>query len=290
MKILTHAAQCHGTGTPVGDPIETQAVGRVFGKDNDGGIYIGSIKGNVGHTEAASGIVGIIKAMMALKHQVIPPHINFNNPNPRIPFAEFQLKVPLELTPFPPGRAQRISVNSFGVGGSNAHVIVEAYHGKSEPENGNVLEDRRHKPELLLFSASTQLSLERNMDAYHEYARGHLDLVPDIAHTLARRRETLQHRAFSVVECNPGGELAFNIVGKSEYGRVPAQAPDITMIFTGQGAQWAQMGSHLILRDERFKADLGQMNTILQSLKHPPSWNVLGKQETRSWNVCCLGF
>lgn len=115
----TGFVECHGTGTATGDPIETTAVGNIFGER---GVYIGSVKPNIGHAEGASGINSLIKAVLALEHKTIPPNIKFNNPNPKIPFAEKKLTVPLEATPWPKDRAERISVNSFGIGGTNAHV------------------------------------------------------------------------------------------------------------------------------------------------------------------------
>lgn len=105
--------ECHGTGTPVGDPLETSAVARVFGGPK--GIYIGSIKTNVGHSEASSGISSIIKSILALENKTIPPNLHFSRPNPKIPFKEANLRVATEPMPWP-AAAERISVNSFGIG------------------------------------------------------------------------------------------------------------------------------------------------------------------------------
>ena len=119
----TAMVECHGTGTPTGDPIEAKAVARVFGEK---GVYIGSVKPNLGHTEGASGLVSLMKMVMALEHRTIPPNILFTTPNPNIPFEAAKLTVPLEPTPWPQDRLERISLNSFGVGGANAHVILES--------------------------------------------------------------------------------------------------------------------------------------------------------------------
>lgn len=100
-----------------GDPIEANAVARVFG---DVGVHIGSVKPNLGHSEGASGLTSLIKAVMALENRTIPPNIKFNSPNPAIPFKERKLTVPLEPTPWPAGRHERASVNSFGIGGTNS--------------------------------------------------------------------------------------------------------------------------------------------------------------------------
>jgi acyl transferase domain-containing protein len=115
----TGFVECHGTGTATGDPIEARAIGNIFGER---GVFIGSVKPNIGHAEGASGLNSVIKSVLALEHRIIPPNIKFNKPNPKIPFAEKKLTVPQAATPWPEGRAERISVNSFGIGGTNAHV------------------------------------------------------------------------------------------------------------------------------------------------------------------------
>lgn len=132
----TAMVECHGTGTVVGDPLELEAIANCFG---DRGVYIGSVKPNLGHSEAASAITSILKAIVALEHQTIIPNIKFNTPNPAgmfasiapppfadlrrtVPWEEAKLTVPTEAQPWPKDRCERMSVNSFGVGGSNAHV------------------------------------------------------------------------------------------------------------------------------------------------------------------------
>lgn len=121
----TAMVECHGTGTPVGDPLECNAVARVFGS-GDSGVYIESVQPNVGHTEGASGLVSIIKMVLALENRTIPPNIRFTSPNPKIPFEEANLTVPLDPTPWPTNKLERVSINSFGIGGSNGHVILDS--------------------------------------------------------------------------------------------------------------------------------------------------------------------
>lgn len=115
----TAMIECHGTGTKAGDPIETRAVANVFGPY---GVYIGSVKPNLGHSEGNSGLSSVIKMVLALENKTIPPNINFTTPNPDIPFKEGNLIVPVEPMPWPVGKAERVGVNSFGIGGANAHV------------------------------------------------------------------------------------------------------------------------------------------------------------------------
>lgn len=118
----TAFVECHGTGTRTGDPIELSAVGNVFG---DASVYVGSVKPNLGHSEGASGLTSLIKAVLALEHRTIPPNIKFTNPNPDIDFRYGRLKVPTSPEAWPQHCEARISVNSFGFGGSNAHVSLE---------------------------------------------------------------------------------------------------------------------------------------------------------------------
>lgn len=120
--------ECHGTGTPVGDPIETQSVGSVFAptRDHDNPLLIGAVKSNLGHSEAAAGITALIKTVLAIEKKIIPPTIGVVNPNPAIKFDEWKLKIVTDAMPWPTSiPMRRASVNSFGYGGANAHVILE---------------------------------------------------------------------------------------------------------------------------------------------------------------------
>ncbi|ROV97139.1 hypothetical protein VMCG_07466 [Cytospora schulzeri] len=272
----TAFVECHGTGTPTGDPIELKAVGNIFGAR---GVYIGSVKPNVGHSEGCSGITSLIKGVLALEHGTIPPNIKFQTPNPKIPFAEKKLVVPVEPTPIPSDRAHRISINSFGIGGSNAHfkVIIESlaqYHGHRqlvEPglqiTDGDTHEESA-KQQLLLFSANSQNSLKQQLDIYKTYTSEHPEAIPDIGYTLAFHREKLPHRAFAI--CSNGEMTTTSTVTKA-----PASPPVVTMIFSGQGSQWPGMGKQLIATSPTFRDSLTAMDGILQGLKNPPSWSIV---------------
>jgi len=119
--------EAHGTGTPVGDPIEANALGNALRKNRSAGDYctVGSVKSNIGHLESASGVAGLIKLALALKHRQIPPSLHFETPNPKIPFEELRLRVPTTLEPWPNVKGPRLAgINSFGFGGTNAHIVV----------------------------------------------------------------------------------------------------------------------------------------------------------------------
>ncbi|PKY00760.1 polyketide synthase [Aspergillus campestris IBT 28561] len=259
----TAFVECHGTGTSIGDPIEAGAVGRVFGPT--GGVQIGSVKANVGHSEGASGLTSIVKAVMALEHRVIPPNIKFHEPNPKIPWDSCGLSVPTESMPWPEGRKERISVNSFGVGGANAHVVLDSALSCGVPP---VARRPFTSPELLLYSANTKESLERMTVAYQAWVQENQDTVSDLAFTLANRREHLPYRAFAVA--SPGGSLTTSPPVRSQ------EPPAILMVFTGQGAQWPQMG-HCLLNDPSypvFKKRIQSLDAHLQTLRHAPKWSI----------------
>ncbi|MBW7474090.1 type I polyketide synthase [Paenibacillus oenotherae] len=153
--------EAHGTGTPVGDPIEARAIAAAYSgeRPGDGRLIVGSCKTNIGHTESAAGIAGLIKAVLCLKHKQIPPNLHFDEPNPAIPFEDWKIRVPLELQPWPQHQgAAAAAVNSFGYGGTNAHVIVreaigsEMHAGRSQ-QSGT--EERRQDRAAASSSAAT---------------------------------------------------------------------------------------------------------------------------------------
>ncbi|KAL8728510.1 MAG: hypothetical protein Q9166_005332 [cf. Caloplaca sp. 2 TL-2023] len=260
----TGYVECHGTGTPVGDPIETKAVARVFGGL---GVHIGSIKPNLGHTEGASGLLSVIKTVLALENATIPPNIKFLTPNPAIPFASGKLTVPIDPTPWPNNRLKRASVNSFGVGGSNAHAILDcaSYHDSKSLCTPPIL-----GPNLLLFSANSTKALETSIANYHDIIEKNPSCIPDLAYTLANRREHLSHRAFAIIDQGIMGTTSTTI----KSGRAPA----LVMVFTGQGAQWSQMGRELLNSDSIFLDTIRRLDEYLQTVfDHVPRWTLEGQ-------------
>lgn len=175
-------------------PLELRAIARVF--ESPLGVYIGSIKPNVGHSEGASGISSLIKAVLALENMTIPPNIFFNNPNPKIPFKEANLRVPIDAMPWPTNQLERASVNSFGIGGANAHVILESAASFGIKSVSN--HPPACKPQLLICSANSPKSLQETVQAMTEYSEANPHYLGDLAYTLALRREHLPHRAFGI--------------------------------------------------------------------------------------------
>ncbi len=276
----TGLVECHGTGTAVGDPVEAAGVASAFG---DSGVYIGAVKPNVGHSEGASGLTSLIKTVLSLEHQTIAPNIKFTEPNPLIPFESKNLKVPLEAVPWPQDRCLRASVNAFGMGGVNAHVIVESAIGFTPKRKVKVpaTPDRDNQmAQLLVLSANEASSLKLLVDKYNKYLQDHPGVrLQDLAYTLGARREHLPVRSASVVDSK-----CLQIV-PSTPTKVLSSTPSIIMAFTGQGAQWPKMGFQLYQCYEVFRNSIIESDRHLKSLPEPPMWSIvdeLEKDEKRS--------
>ncbi|KAI0096719.1 fatty acid synthase S-acetyltransferase [Nemania sp. FL0031] len=254
----TGMVECHGTGTVIGDPIETKAVARVFGHE---GVYIGSVKPNLGHSEGASGLTSLIKMTLALEHRIIPPNIGFTTPNPNIPFESAKLKVPLEATPWPLSRRERGSVSAFGIGGVNAHVIVD-----SAASFGVVSTSRKGvspRAQLLLYSASSPRSLAQMPTIFADWAGRNPDQIGDLAYTLALRREHHGHRCFALVEKQGAICSASPPTKPLATGQTPRS---IVMVFTGQGAHWPLMGRELLRSNPVFAASIRELDKHLKDI------------------------
>lgn len=263
----TPLVEVHGTGTKVGDPLEVEAITEVFGNARD--TYLSGVKANVGHGESASGITSIIKAALILQHRTIPPQANFSTPNPKIPFEEARLIVPLEATLWPKGRPERISVNSFGITGANAHAVIESaasYTDVAWPGNHEAIQGGS-RAEILLISATNTHTLKHRAKLFQEFAFNNPRQLADLSHSLASRREQLSHRAYCITSGSEEREVTF--------GERPKSVPQLTFVFTGQGAQWPAMGKELIEQFPSFRHDIEQMGEHLKQLPHPPSWNLL---------------
>ncbi|KAK4498761.1 hypothetical protein PRZ48_009271 [Zasmidium cellare] len=274
--------ECHGTGTPLGDPIETKAVANCFKKS---GITIGSTKPNFGHTEGASGLLSLLKAVLMLENRAIPPSIKYLPRNRNIRWETGKLTLAEKSLPWPQDRRERVSVNSFGLGGSNAHAIVDSavvcQTSSSVPLSGG-----DEAPQLLLYSANSQKSLDALSGAYASFLKEASVSVADVAYSLARGREYLKYRSFSVVRGN-------SIVTSPQALKPSSRTPKIVMVFTGQGAQWPGMANELLLSNETFRRSIQTLIdylkttlgndapdwTIEQELQRPPETSRLGLAE-----------
>ncbi|KAL5342666.1 hypothetical protein BJX70DRAFT_394501 [Aspergillus crustosus] len=255
--------ECHGTGTVAGDTAEASVVAKLFeGK----GILIGAVKPNVGHGEGASGISSVIKGVLSLEHNTIPPNVFFQTPNPKIPFEEGKLQVPVEVTPWPEDRHQRVSVNCFGVGGANAHAILDSVPSFCGDSIRPVTLPAE-SPRLLVVSAKSVDSLKKRIQTVTDFANRDLSKLQDLSYTLGVRREHLSHRAFVVAKPE-------TLLSASDFQHGRDKASEVTFVLTGQGAQWAGMGKGLMEAFPSARTDIKKLDEILQSLPDAPIWTL----------------
>ncbi|ROV92576.1 hypothetical protein VMCG_08954 [Cytospora schulzeri] len=264
----TQYVEAHGTGTKAGDPIEAEAIYSTIGKGSSGKrkgkLWIGSLKPNIGHLEPAAGVASIIKGVLALEHGLIPPNVRFHNPNPAIPFGEWNMAVPTELTPWPVAHTKRVSVNGFGMGGTNGHVVLEAFkpapitNGTAKLLNGSGPSSKPHsKTRLFTFSSHDQAGFKRNSAALVEHfanlgpAGSNPEYLANLAYTLSGARSRLSWRATCVAD--NALELREHLTTRPGDGATrdtsSSEGPKrIGFVFTGQGAQWARMGVEMLDR------------------------------------------
>ncbi|PYH62465.1 type I polyketide synthase [Aspergillus niger CBS 101883] len=255
--------EAHGTGTTIGDRTEAAGIAKAFGQK---GIILGAVKPNLGHSEAASGLTGLIKAVLALEHRQIPPNIHFSTPNPGIPFEEARLKVPTKTLTWPVNRMERVSVNSFGIGAVNAHAIVESASSYVRtPKRNKASKGRSY---LHVFSADSTESLKARLDSTKEYLATSRVPTIDIAYTLCNRRDHMVYRGF--VTSDDGGQPAV-----SDARRSPTKHPSLVFVFNGQGAQWAGMAAELLQIFPSFRSSIRRMDLALMALDDPPSWTII---------------
>jgi acyl transferase domain-containing protein len=277
--------ECHGTGTQAGDPIEVTAASMVFAPNRPSPLRIGSVKSNIGHSEPAAGISGMLKTILSLENTLIPGNPTFEVPNPNIDFVKLNVLPSKAATPWPLNTLKRASVNSFGFGGSNAHVVVEhpnvlipelvSRHISSylsNEENLFTLEDEEtcDRRRLFVLSANDDTSLRALTRLYVRHlANPAVSLEPiDLAYTLSERRTRHFYRAFAISRDNKFSERQF------EYGKPRPTPPRIGFVFTGQGAQWSQMGKQLLEDFEIARTTVSRLDRALNDLKNPPPWSL----------------
>ncbi len=253
--------EAHGTGTSLGDPIEVGALSTVYQRDTDerGWCAIGSVKSNIGHLGQAAGIAALIKTVLALEHGVIPPSLHYTEPNPKIDFGENPFYVAAELTPWETGDApRRAAVSSFGIGGTNAHAILQQAPTR---EPAAPAESGEH---LLQLSARTPTALEAAVRQLREHLAAHPELhLADVAHTLRRGRRELAQRAVVVASDVADAVAALEDRKRLVTGTAPRREPRVAFLFSGQGAQYAGMGARLYETEPVFRGTVDECAEIL---------------------------
>ncbi|KAK2603636.1 hypothetical protein QQS21_004217 [Conoideocrella luteorostrata] len=282
----TDYVECHGTGTPVGDPIEVDGIAACFAGRDGEPLRIGSVKTNMGHSEAASGLTSIIKVALAFEHGTIPPTYGVQQENPKLKLKERNLKVLNDNEPWPRS-LRRASVNSFGYGGANGHVILEApgsYFGSSPGSflelKTSLVKDTESDGRVLVLpiSASSSKSLEaRRQQVRNLLESTNAQAIDELASMLSRRQAKMRLRDFLLVSVNSNaGSTLLEVPDAGDKPNSGASPLPLAFVFTGQGAQYANMAKDLIDRDDCFKSSIRALDHVLQSLpsEHRPDWTL----------------
>ncbi|AKT40598.1 type I polyketide synthase [Chondromyces crocatus] len=244
--------EAHGTGTPLGDPIEGRALGEILGAGRvpETPLLIGSVKTNVGHLEAAAGIIGLIKVVLAIEHRVVPPNLHFASANPDLPLAALGLDVPTTARPWPvPERALLAGVSSFGMGGTNSHAVVEEWPGPPV----EVLPLAAESPQALR-ARVTELLHTLSLDAGRTPVRERCAEAA-IRHQAADSLHGRPGASFLAVTARSHGELERELIRFLESEAQPLHASrGVVFSFPGQGSQWHGMARDLLSTEPVFRA------------------------------------
>jgi phthiocerol/phenolphthiocerol synthesis type-I polyketide synthase C len=265
--------EAHGTGTAVGDPIETRALGEALGqrRPKDRPLLIGSVKSNLGHLEAAAGVAGMVKALHCVQHRAVPATINVGQLNPNIRFDDWNLRVATELTPLKPAGKLVIGVNSFGFGGANAHVVLES------PGRNGVRHERRAPapgPLPVVVSGRTAGALKAAARELSQFLRRDEQAkFYDVAYAAAFHRDWHEHRAIVLADTR---EALADALGSFSEGAAP-QLPletgvalpasaELAFVYTGNGSQWDGMGRLLLDEEPTFRDAVRAVDAIFRPL------------------------
>ncbi|KAF9631026.1 beta-ketoacyl synthase domain-containing protein [Lasiodiplodia theobromae] len=303
--------EAHGTGTAVGDPLEMRAIAETVGKDRTTDLYVGSAKTNIGHLESAAGMAGLIKCILVVEKGIIPPNIWFEKLNPRMKLPN-HVKIPTAAVPWPNPGPRIASVNSFGFGGANAHVIIEdAYNflqdrglagfhrteihpmravsgginGQRNGTNGHTngvngsASSEQPRPQLLLLSAQDKqgparlgAQLSSYLAAASSSSSSSSHLLFSFAHTLSRHRTPLLWKSFLVAPSLPAAINGLSSPSSLSPVTRSSRRPRLAFVFTGQGAQWPTMGRELFMLYPAFRESMAACQATLHSLGCP--WDV----------------
>ncbi|MDQ1352316.1 MAG: family NAD(P)-dependent oxidoreductase [Acidobacteriota bacterium] len=262
--------EAHGTATPVGDPIEIEALKMAFKTKKKGFCAIGSVKTNIGHLDAAAGIAGFIKTILALVNRQIPPSLHYETPNPNIDFENSPFRVNTTLTPWEnPDAPLRAGVSSFGIGGTNVHVILEEYNNASGGQ-GAFLKNRPLDPQktfyyLLLLSAKTPSALDKMTLNLANYLKQNTANPADISYTLQVGRKHFPHRRMTIcTSTTEAVEILSSMDSRKVHtGFTKEEDRPVIFMFPGLGAQYADMGRDLYETIPAFQQEINRCFEIL---------------------------
>ncbi|MHB8524515.1 MAG: GNAT family N-acetyltransferase, partial [Limisphaerales bacterium] len=278
--------EAHGTGTSLGDPIEVQAAAAALGAGRavDRPLLIGSVKTNLGHLEAAAGMAGLIKVILAMEHGVIPRQLHFREGNPHIPWGRLPVKVTTEASAWPAGR-KIAGVSSFGFSGTNAHVVVEAGPALAETPPGEAGAQER-SAHVLVLSARSEAALGQLAGRYGEWLHGHPEAaLADVCYGTGMGRSHLAQRRAALVASTvsearellgklAGGESAAGLFQESSQAK-----PKVAWLFSGEGSQYVEMGRELYASQPVVRAVLDRCARALAGQRERGLLEVLFEHE-----------
>jgi acyl transferase domain-containing protein/acyl carrier protein len=277
--------EAHGTGTALGDPIEAGALIEVLGegRGEDEALIVGSVKTNIGHLEAAAGVAGLIKAVLALEHGEIPPNLHFEKLSPHITPAGFPFVVPTRVLPWPVDKTRRIAaVSSFGFSGTNAHVVLEQAPEMPAPAASPVEGSCGRPWHLLALSARSAPALERLAGRFAAHLADAGAELADVAFSANTGRNHFEHRLALVAASTDQarGQLAAFVDGAAPAGLASGSTddrrpPKVAMLFTGQGSQYVGMGRQLASTQPVFRRALETCDELLRPHLERPLLSVL---------------
>ncbi|WAC93230.1 type I polyketide synthase [Mycobacterium sp. Aquia_213] len=285
--------EAHGTGTPLGDPIEVQAAAAAYGgsRDADRPLLMGSVKTNIGHTESASGAAGLIKVVLSLQHELLPQSLHFDTPSPHIPWDSLPVRVVGESTPWQAnGRPRRAGVSSFGFTGTNAHVLIEEAPARAgSPTQGpsdsadeaEVTDARERSVNVLALSARSPEALVALAQRYQAWLSAHPDVdLADVCLTAGMGRSHFEHRAALVVDSVEGAreglaELAENRLRPGVVRGEHTHRPTTAWLFTGQGSQYPGMARELFETEPVFAETVTRCADAVKDMLPRPLLEVL---------------
>jgi amino acid adenylation domain-containing protein len=258
--------EAHGTGTPMGDPVEIEALKQAFDTEKKGFCKIGSVKTNVGHLDSAAGVAAFIKTVLALKNRALPKSLHFETPNPQINFSDSPFDVNTGFTEWKSnnGYPLRAGVSAFGIGGTNAHVILE----EAPPliDDDTAAQNRQHH--LILLSAKTEDALEKMTRNLEAHLRAHPEQnLADVAYTLQVGRKAFKHRRMTI---SPGINETVEQLGAPGSGKIhsyeaPQKKPPVLFMFSGQGNQYVNMGLDLYRQEHFFREEMDRCFDIVKT-------------------------
>ena len=260
-----HYVEAHGTGTSAGDPVEIGALGAVLSIDRapDRPCLIGSVKTNIGHTEGAAGLAGLMKVVLSMQHRLIPASLHLEDLTPKVPWATLPVKVQRELGPWPVNDGPLIAgVSAFGIAGTNAHVVLQ-----DAPAHSIAPRAARHTPFILLLSAHTPAALTDLARAYQSFLAQDSAALDDVCYTASVRRTHHDYRHMVMGDTREAliDQLRAVESGEHPIGPVAEGRGKIAFVCPGQGSQWPGMGRRLFEHNAIFRATIERCDEALRA-------------------------